>query len=125
MTHMRVRQMRPCGQGRAATLMGRQRSWVPNPCGLAQVSCVPVYEASRVRVRGTCASQDSIARQFGPFRRGFLRLCGGAALRWFSPSELELLVRVCVYVCVSVSACACLYMCVSACACGSGAATVT
>ena len=36
--------------------------------------------------------QDSIAPQFGPFRRGFLRLCSGAALGWFSASELELLV---------------------------------
>ncbi|EFJ51258.1 hypothetical protein VOLCADRAFT_57484, partial [Volvox carteri f. nagariensis] len=36
--------------------------------------------------------QDSIAPQFNPFQRGFLRLCSGAALGWFSPSELELLV---------------------------------
>ncbi|GLC35097.1 hypothetical protein PLESTM_000279200 [Pleodorina starrii] len=36
--------------------------------------------------------QDSIAPQFGPFQRGFLRLCSGAALGWFSASELELLV---------------------------------
>ncbi|PNH10977.1 Ubiquitin-protein ligase E3A, partial [Tetrabaena socialis] len=36
--------------------------------------------------------QDSIAAQFAPFHRGFLHLCSGAALSWFSPSELELLV---------------------------------
>ncbi|GFR45089.1 hypothetical protein Agub_g6465 [Astrephomene gubernaculifera] len=36
--------------------------------------------------------QDSIAPQFSPFRRGFLRLCSGSALSWFSPAELELLV---------------------------------
>ncbi|KAG2439072.1 hypothetical protein HYH02_006599 [Chlamydomonas schloesseri] len=37
--------------------------------------------------------QDSIAPQFGPFRRGFLRLCSGAALaHWFTAAELELLV---------------------------------
>ncbi|KAG2488735.1 hypothetical protein HYH03_012734 [Edaphochlamys debaryana] len=36
--------------------------------------------------------EDSISLQFGPFRRGFLRLCAGSALAWFSPSELELLV---------------------------------
>ncbi|KXZ42806.1 hypothetical protein GPECTOR_117g371 [Gonium pectorale] len=36
--------------------------------------------------------QDSIAPQFEPFHRGFLRLCSGSALGWFSPTELELLV---------------------------------
>ncbi|CAG8554900.1 10133_t:CDS:10 [Paraglomus brasilianum] len=36
---------------------------------------------------------DSIAKQFDPFKRGFNHVCGGNALSLFQPEEIELLVR--------------------------------
>ncbi|RUS25861.1 hypothetical protein BC938DRAFT_471542 [Jimgerdemannia flammicorona] len=36
---------------------------------------------------------DSIAKQFEPFMRGFYNVCGGNALSLFRPEEIELLVR--------------------------------
>ena len=35
----------------------------------------------------------SVARQYGPFKRGFFTVCGGNALTLFRPEEIELLVR--------------------------------
>ena len=35
----------------------------------------------------------AVARQFEPFKRGFLSVCGGNALSLFQPEEIELLVR--------------------------------
>lgn len=35
----------------------------------------------------------AVARQFEPFKRGFLTVCGGNALSLFRPEEIELLVR--------------------------------
>lgn len=34
-----------------------------------------------------------VARQFEPFKRGFLTVCGGNALSLFQPEEIELLIR--------------------------------
>ncbi|KAJ2747137.1 putative E3 ubiquitin-protein ligase [Coemansia sp. BCRC 34301] len=36
---------------------------------------------------------DSIAKQFEPFKRGFYYVCGGNALSLFKPEEIELMVR--------------------------------
>ncbi|KAJ2888391.1 putative E3 ubiquitin-protein ligase [Coemansia asiatica] len=36
---------------------------------------------------------DSVARQFEPFRRGFYYVCGGNALSLFKPEEIELMVH--------------------------------
>jgi E3 ubiquitin-protein ligase HECTD2 len=36
---------------------------------------------------------ESVSRQFEPFKRGFLTVCGGNALYLFRPEEIELLVR--------------------------------
>ncbi|EWC47614.1 hypothetical protein DRE_03234 [Drechslerella stenobrocha 248] len=36
---------------------------------------------------------NSVARQFEPFKRGFWTVCGGNALSLFQPDEIELLVR--------------------------------
>ncbi|CAG8518597.1 5982_t:CDS:10 [Acaulospora colombiana] len=36
---------------------------------------------------------DSVAKQFVPFKRGFEKVCGGNALSLFQPEEIELLVR--------------------------------
>ncbi|KAJ1832820.1 putative E3 ubiquitin-protein ligase, partial [Coemansia sp. RSA 2703] len=36
---------------------------------------------------------DSVARQFEPFRRGFYYVCGGNALSLFKPEEIERMVR--------------------------------
>jgi hypothetical protein len=36
--------------------------------------------------------EKSVARQFGAFSRGFLRVCGGPALQLFRSEELELLI---------------------------------
>ncbi|CAG8493089.1 2866_t:CDS:10 [Ambispora leptoticha] len=36
---------------------------------------------------------DSISKQFEPFKRGFNHVCGGNALSLFQPEEIELLVR--------------------------------
>ena len=36
--------------------------------------------------------QDSVAKQYEAFRKGFMRVCGGAAIELFSAEELELLV---------------------------------
>ncbi|KAK2742494.1 putative E3 ubiquitin-protein ligase [Myotisia sp. PD_48] len=36
---------------------------------------------------------NSVSRQFEPFKRGFYTVCGGNALQLFKPEEIELLVR--------------------------------
>ena len=36
---------------------------------------------------------ESVSRQFEPFKRGFFTVCGGNALYLFRPEEIELLVR--------------------------------
>lgn len=56
----------------------------------------PVTNANRaqyVQAYMQYIMHDSVARQFEPFKRGFIAVCGGNALSLFQPEELELLVR--------------------------------
>ncbi|EFN57786.1 hypothetical protein CHLNCDRAFT_21324 [Chlorella variabilis] len=56
---------------------------------------IPVTAANRreyVDLYTAWLLEGSVGRQFGAFRAGFLRVCGGPALTLFTPAELELLV---------------------------------
>ncbi|WIA41938.1 hypothetical protein OEZ86_009249 [Tetradesmus obliquus] len=58
-------------------------------------SSMPVTAANVQRYISAYAEhllKGAIARQFGAFQRGFLRLCSGKALHFFRPAELEQLV---------------------------------
>ncbi|KAJ1969311.1 putative E3 ubiquitin-protein ligase [Dispira parvispora] len=57
---------------------------------------IPVTRANRAKYVSRYIHytlNESIARQFDPFRRGFYFVCGGNALSLFQPREIEVLVR--------------------------------
>ncbi|KAJ1670823.1 putative E3 ubiquitin-protein ligase [Coemansia sp. RSA 25] len=59
-------------------------------------SAVPVTSQNRVEYVMRYLQwvlNDSIAKQFEPFKRGFYYVCGGNALSLFKPEEIELMVR--------------------------------